>query len=236
MAALLKAHDNAAQEKVRAFHEASAPHWPIGQREGQPAIAGEAVPHETQPDEATDLRQQLSEMDERWSAFTAEARQAEANAFDRGVEQGERQAQQRDEERLQILAGAADEARMLLAGQLDQLQQLSLQIAQNALGKILGDSGRYPELIAQSIRHRCQQLSMELVTGIRVSAADFSDPSALSSLRAASGSSIVETDPALESGACMIDLKLGHYDIGIGSQWHRLCAFLDELEQEAAPA
>ena len=71
-----------------------------------------------------------------------------------------------------------------------------------------------------------------------VSARDFADETALAALgaEANTGSVRLLADGDLESGECRIDLQLGHVDIGAGTQWAQVAAFLDGLAEREAEA
>lgn len=248
MAGLLKASDSAAQKHVRSFSDSAPLEWPPSQlstsqpstsqsKTSQPVMTQLDASSREEPtrDEASELREQLVQMDERWESFRSDAEQAENDAYERGVEDGKKLAVSLEQERLEILGQVAAQSQDKLVASLDGLEALSLQISSLALGKIFGDRNLHAQLIAASIRHRCNQLASEMVTRIRVSADDFPNPAVLADLASATGRTDIEVDPKMESGGCVVDLKLGQFDIGIGSQWQRLKSFLENMQNEGVP-
>lgn len=236
MAAVLKASDNVAQMAVQSFIDGGKLHWPPadnGRRNGTASTETEMPDEPAQaPDETVLLKQQIDTHDEQIAQLRAESEEAEAKAFDRGLKAGEARADELAQAKLQLLQETATAARADLAVQLAKLEELALQLSTLSLEKIFGADVLHPELVAHSIRHRVGQLSSELVVGIRVSAADFPDAVAVAALVAATDRADISLDGKLASGDCIIDLKLGHFDIGVGSQWQRLHAFLDSLRDD----
>lgn len=238
MGTVFKAHDMSAQETVRAFKNANVPEWPISQssdhqldvREERAGYQAETDPPSTAP---------ISEVDELRKLLESAKRQlaeAEKQAYQRGLEEGKSIAVSRDQDRLDLLKANALEAQNQLDAHLSGLQALSLQLAQIALSKIFGNAEQFADFVAASIRYRCDQLSSELITGIRVSPEDFPSQEALEAVLQVTRRTDIAIDARLASGECLIDLKLGQYDIGIGSQWSKLQTFLADLSREELSA
>lgn len=234
MGSILKANDRSAQARVMGLGEREL-HWPIKKLAEQ--ITQDIEEQSSvlpKPDETVELRQQLVDLGERWDLLRIEAEAAETKAFERGLEEGKRVAAALEQEKLDTLRVSIEKAQHELDDKLTDLQSLSLQIAQLSLSKIIGNADNHAELVARSIQHHCENLSADLLIAIRVSAADFPDPEALALLSKKLGRSEIVADAQLGSGACIIDLKLGHHDIGIGSQWERLRALYQTMACEGA--
>lgn len=240
MGTLFKAEDQSAQRNVRAFSQAKRPEWPISDTLPMTKIdefREEQVEYEAGPETGNSVA--ASELIELQSLLESTSRQheeAEKQAYQRGVEDGKMQVASLEQERLELLKSVAQDAQVKLDENLAGLQALSLQLAQIALSRILGNGELYADLVAHSIRYRCAQLSSELVTEIRVSPADFPNQEALGALRRGVNRTDIEVDTRLASGDCVIDLKLGRCNIGVGAQWGGLQAFLADLSQEVLPA
>lgn len=238
MGTIFKAQDITAQQTVRAFNEMRMPEWPI--------LHSSELRNEFR-DDLAEYRVDVEHVDavpmgeiEELRALLESAQkqlvETEQSAYQRGLEEGKSLATSREQDRFELLKANAQKAQSQLDEHLAGLQVLSLQLAQIALSKIFGNAEQFSELIAASIRHRCNHLSSELITGIRVSSEDFQSQEALAALMQASGRTDIVGDAKLVNGDCRIDLKLGQYDIGIGSQWQKLQAFLIDLSLEEMPA
>jgi type III secretion protein L len=91
------------------------------------------------------------------------------------------------------------------------------------------------ELVKSAIAARLQALEAASVVRIRVSAEDFPEPYKLTAIADLVGPAVeLAGDAALKSGSCVVDLKLGHLDLGLGQQWSRVAALLDQLEGQGA--
>lgn len=114
---------------------------------------------------------------------------------------------------------------------LQDLDALAPALARAALGKLFDGGGEQVGFVAQVIGRQMQLLRRESLVAVRVSARDFKDEQALAALgeQAGTGSVRLVADGDLESGECRIDLQLGHIDVGAGTQWAEVAAFLDGL-------
>lgn len=238
MGTIFKAQDMSAQQAVRAFKETMAPEWPISQSsEHQSGFREDLAGYRIEVEPVGTVS--IGEIDElRLLLETAKKQleETEQAAYQRGLEEGKSLATSREQDRFDLLKAHAQKAQSQLDEHLAGLQVLSLQIAQIALSKIFGNAELFSELVAASIRHRCNHLSSELITGVRVSAEDFQSEEMLTALAQAAGRMDIVVDVKLASGECLIDLKLGQYDIGIGSQWQKLQALLADMSLEDTPA
>lgn len=247
MTALLKAGDKAALAGVcrlagisRQPRRPGAPHSSDGPDPGEradhpggscePAAASQAdrvSPLAPPEAELEALREELRD-----AAQAAEAR--EQDAFERGRLEGEQQAVRRADEALARLSTALRQAEAEFSDRFVRFEALSLQIAQTALAQIFGDESRFAGMVCEAVRHQIATLGEHLAAGARVSSADFPDQEALDALGAQMRKLHIAIDPALASGECAIDLRMGQVDASIGKQWSALCAIMEDLAAEGA--
>lgn len=238
MIALLKAGDGTAQAAVRPFAAAPAREQsteaetaPVERPPTPPMEHTPAPPPAIARDDPrlAQLERQVDELTARLQSAALAAEAREADAFSRGERTGREQADTRAEERLQTLAAALDGAQATLAGQIEKLEVLALEVAQTALASIFGQNNRYGDMAADSVHHQLRQIDSALVIRVRIPAEDFGDPQALAELAARLPDVELHADPALAHGQCTIDLKLGRIEAGIAEQWPRLSRLLDSM-------
>ena len=159
------------------------------------------------------------------------APEAERLAHETGRRQGLEEAADETDRLIAAVSAGVDQARAAWSDRLAELDALAAMLAQASLSKLFGDAPDLTELVTRSIRQRTQTLGRESVVSIRVSGADFPDEAARDALRSAvaAGSSELVIDPALSTGECRLDLKLGSIDVGVASQWRALDRFFDLL-------
>jgi len=158
-----------------------------------------------------------------------------ARARDEGAQAALADRSDAEAKALEQLRAAAAAA---LDGWRDRLkcwEGLSVGLARAVLEKVFLDSAAQGGRIESAIARRLQRLDSASLVRVRVSGADFSSSNRFSALTRALGPNLeVIADPALESGACIIDLALGEIEVGPNAQWIRIEALLDSLEQEGA--
>lgn len=246
MAALLKAADIGAQKRVSVFvagqSVAVKQPYPAPDVEADAAVGADAdvgasleyVPAaiaaiDFEESEIADLRAQLEQAKTQFDALEVEAEKSAAAAYQRGLEEGKAQAQSLEQERIALLASAMKQGHAALGAHLERLEQFSLKIGGAAVEKIIGKSDERQALMQQMIRHHCATLSTDMVVRIRVSRDDFPSEAMRADMSHTLGGVEVVTDPALHTGQCLFDLKLGRYDASIDLQWDRLQQLLDDL-------
>ncbi|HKC03561.1 MAG TPA: hypothetical protein VKC17_09690 [Sphingomicrobium sp.] len=115
---------------------------------------------------------------------------------------------------------------------LSSVEILSTGLARAVLAKVFSDADGRSEQVASCIRQRLQLLESNSIVRARVSNDDFSAEQ-LSALASELGTALeIEADAKLQSGACVIDLKLGHIEVGPDAQWKRISGLLDRIECE----
>ena len=155
-----------------------------------------------------------------------------------GHAEGIRAADRREEERLALMTKGLCEARSDLTQSLKGAERLAALVARDCLDKLLGDPAYRADILYRMIRVQMAQINADSVILITVSPNDFADEAALADLRTATGTQQIamRADPALESGGCILELRLGKADVGLGQQWTALGSLLTELDQERAEA
>ena len=113
---------------------------------------------------------------------------------------------------------------------LADLERLAPALAAAALAKIFTPPADQAQLVAGCLVRHLETLQLRTAVGIRVSVADFDAPAAALLAQERAASLPVRVDPELPSGACVIDLRLGHVEIGPNVQWPALAALLADME------
>ncbi|MFK3647513.1 hypothetical protein ACI2IY_03620 [Lysobacter enzymogenes] len=215
-------------------------------REAAPAVAPTpAAPAVDAPAlRIAELERALASAQAQLATQAKAAETRETQAFERGrkqgAEAGQAAAQDRYDERVRVLTEAVGGAQERFETQLaDVARDWSLQLAQAALARIVGDASAHADLIARSLAHHLSALSQDSVLAVEVSALDFPDREFpdQASLRAALSRHgalppcRVDTDPGRAAGTCIVRLKLGRLDLGLESQRQRLNATFAQLRE-----
>jgi len=137
---------------------------------------------------------------------------------------------ERDEsaaERRMLLERAASQAISAWVEQLASSHGLAIEISRTVLKRMIGNPDWHGELIQAAITKRLAELDARSLLSVRVSGDDFAEDE-LSSITSDPTARII-VDPELESGECVVDLTMGHVELGRDAQWRRVAALLDEL-------
>lgn len=213
-------------------------------REAAPAPAPATAAPDPQALRIAELEQALAAAQAQLShqAQAAEARQTQAfeRGRARGAEAGQAAAQQRYDERVQALTDAVAGAQQRFETQLAEVaRDWSLQLAQAALARIVGDGALHADLIARTLAHHLSALSRDSVLAVEVSGADFPDADfpgqpalrAALSRHGALPPCRIDVDPDRAAGSCTIRLRLGRLELGLQSQRQRLDAAFEKLRE-----
>ncbi|WP_156495532.1 FliH/SctL family protein [Croceicoccus estronivorus] len=178
------------------------------------------------------LERQVEELGRQLREANLQAETREAEAFTRGQRDGYSQADSESGKRIACLKQSLAQAEAQFAARLETLEVLSLEVAQTALARIFGEDSHYSEMISQSVRHQLRQVDNAFVIRVRVSAEDFGDAAGMTELADQLPDLSLQIDPALQTGQCTIDLKLGQIEAGIADQWPRLAHLLETMAGE----
>jgi flagellar assembly protein FliH len=164
----------------------------------------------------------------------AVAADAEAAAHAAGRREALAEAADVDDRRLEMLEREVAAVRDTLEERLDGAERLAALLARTALAKLVEPSADLSELVVRSIARQMRDVRRETIVAIRVSAADFADEAALAAIAARTGAGPVQllADPELGRGACRMDLRLGHVDLGVGARWGELSALLLAMAED----
>lgn len=206
---------------------------PLGAARGTPlSVVAAAAPD---PDPAAlalaALRNENDALKKVLEDTRAAAAEAEARARSDGRKDGLAAAKVDDDRRLQAAADALAAAAKAWDERLASLDGLAAAIARASLSKLFGEWDSGSELVLRAAAHQLGRLRRDTIVAVRVSRKDFADEAALAAAAASlslSSAGLV-ADPQLAAGACRIDLKLGHVDVGPATQWTELAAMLDSL-------
>ncbi len=156
-----------------------------------------------------------------------ERNEAIAAAIERGRKQAEANFARDEASRLKALEQALTAAATETSQRLDDLDALSLALAQGALASVFERAGDFDELLIRAIGRELADLKQESVLHVRVSASDFADEEALGALVRRIGAAIrIECDDQLDAGACRIALRLGEIELSLPEYWRALRAKL----------
>lgn len=179
----------------------------------------------------TALTDELRQRDEAVAALRREVEQALERGKAEGRQLGLREAQDREAERLQRLEKTLEQAQSSFQASLAATERLAVLIARECLAKLLGDPDARADLIYSLVRAQLERIDRASLLAVDVSAADFSDDTALETLIAQSGLGeiCVKAKGDVPSGGCTMTLRLGKIDIGLDQQWGAISAFLHDM-------
>lgn len=162
----------------------------------------------------------------------AEARHAEelkkaaADSFADGERAGRADAARNEAASLEALRAGIAAGVAGIGRRFDQLESLAGALCRVALEDVFSPSHDYREQCARMLRRQIETLKPDTVLGVAVSAADFQEDGALTDLAREFGlePANFRIDPALEAGACRLQLRLGQLDLSLSDHWDGLCA------------
>ncbi|WP_294122208.1 hypothetical protein [Sphingomonas sp.] len=197
---------------------------------GEQGGAG-AAPIERAADPAILLGQRIAELEEELDLLKSGIGGRLEKARAEGLEAGRKQRDEKSAERLALIGDGIENALAAWEAKLSSTGQLAILIAKGALGRLIGNPEWRSELIVGSIEKRIAATDKAAIVRVRVSGVDFSADE-ITALGSTAGAQ-VEADPKLRSGECLVDLHMGHEELGVGAQWDRLAKLLDELATAA---
>jgi flagellar biosynthesis/type III secretory pathway protein FliH len=215
------------------------------------AAAGAARPfaavgasHELNPAREPGWKPAERLLEERIAALEAELagdREAVSARLAEAREQGAREALETrsdaEEQALAALEAALGAALEQWRERLASWDRAAAGIARAVLEQVFVADEQRAALVESAIARKLAALNSASLVEVRVSAEDFGEARALEAAAARLGRGVrLAGDPALRSGECLVDLKLGHADLGLGGQWRRIEALLERLEREGGEA
>ena len=156
--------------------------------------------------------------------------------FEAGRQAGRQEATSRETERVRALDSALKGAQTSLERQLGAERDLAIEIALEALRRVLGDPVHYRDLVRQTARVHAAAIERGTLVRLVVSAGDFTEAAALAELGQVLGQVRVEADCAMPAGTCRFDLSLGKLDASIPAQAQAIEALLIETAENAGSA
>lgn len=178
-------------------------------------------------DPAASLQQRIGELETQLREQSELAQRREQDAYDKGFKEGAdkaaRDIRRKWDREAEAVVLAAKAARERFEASLPQLESLSLDLAEAALSRIVGDTNQYAALLAQSMAFHLRGLEQSIIH-VAVSARDFPDAESLGFLETLSERlrRSIEVREELPAGACRVSLTLGHLDLDVSSQRDRL--------------
>lgn len=180
------------------------------------------------------LRRKIDELESALSELATRSQADREAARQEGRDQGLKEAETKDAERLEVLRKSLKAAYHEMQAALEVQTSWAVEIARAALRQMLGDKSRYAELIKETAVLWKGKLAGTPVLKIGVSACDFPDEDALRQLQSEIGKIDIEIDPELAPGTCIFDLQLGRVDASIPVQSARIDTALAEHSLEPA--
>ena len=182
-------------------------------------------------DPAILLGQRIAELEEELALLKSGISGQLQNARAEGLEAGRKERDEKSAERQALIGQGIEDALASWEARLSSTGQLAIFIAKGALGRLIDNPEWRSELIVGAIEQRIAAMEKAAIVKIRVSGVDFSADE-IAALVITAGAKI-EADPKLRSGECLVDLQMGHEELGMGAQWDRLAKLLDELATAA---
>jgi flagellar biosynthesis/type III secretory pathway protein FliH len=177
------------------------------------------------------LEHEVAELRSALAAQRIESEKAVKAARAEGEREGRAAADDAADRQIALLGKGVDAALERWEARLGDIDVLAPSLARAALAKLFDGAEAPKRFVAGLIARQMRDLRRDSLIAIRVSARDFADPEALAALGEAAGTGSVRlvADGDLAPGECRIDLQLGHLDIGAGTQWAQVAAYLDGL-------
>jgi flagellar biosynthesis/type III secretory pathway protein FliH len=171
----------------------------------------------------------VAELEARLAEARLAAGREAAAAHERGLHEGYEQASagfvNDHTQQLELLASGIAKATVTFERELSQLDRLSLDIAEAAVARVIGDPSHYRDLIGRTIAHHLGELAADAALSIEVSQADFPHEDAIWAAVPelhARPKPIIRLSGDLPAGTCRVALTLGSLDIGMDTQGYRL--------------
>jgi len=181
------------------------------------------------------LRAELRQLEEALAAARQGREQELREARAEGRREGVEAAAHDHAVQARLLAGAAQDAVDEFTTRLAEIEGLAALLAQAALSKVFDRTDAQAELVISAIRRQMNELKRAAVVVIEVSPADFPSEEALAAGAAGAGGGYrLAVDPDLGPGGCVVKLRLGELDIGLGTQWAALSRLLGDMAAEGA--
>ncbi len=190
-------------------------------------VAAPRSPVELALDEA---RKQIALLEAQLVAIDKQRRDERDEAYAAGLKEGAESADDGTERRVAHVREMRDAALDIWRGRVGELDVLAAMLARGALAKVFSPHADMADLVVRAISAKVGQLRAESIVTVRVSSADFAEPSAV--VAAAGGGEII-LDSRLKSGECRIDLRLGEVDLTIDGLARELNDFFQSLDEPA---
>jgi flagellar assembly protein FliH len=203
------------------------------------------VPLQRQDEEKERLRRSVaaleSQLRERDVAIDMLRKDVE-RAFEEGTAKGHAaglaEAEDKQNARLDLLEGTARKAQEEVSAGLVSLDRLAALLARECVEKIVGNAEDRADLIGYIISVQIAKIDRAMLLAVEVSGEDFPDGEALTALSRRLGpiAVVLEANPELASGACIMRLRLGRLSVGIDQQWGALKDLLTDMSLPEAVA
>jgi len=182
----------------------------------------------------TELETQLAAQRDTAAELASEAKASFARGEAAGRKEGQRLADDRQTQRLTLLAEGIAASQMDFAAGLAETERLAVLLAVACLEKIFGDEAPGSQRVSALLRVQMSRIERDQLVKVIVSAADFSEE-ALQDLHAVvAGKVDIIRDPDLPTGGCKLIPRLGEIDIGLDTQWQAVRGFLLEMVMSEA--
>ena len=180
----------------------------------EPIVAADAAP----PANVRKDRDRISELEGQLKALRDKAEKDVEAALEKGRKQGAQDTLKLDRERFEALENSLETALAAAQHHLETKAQFAIDIARTLVRRILGDDGKYRQLIEQAAATCKAELSDTAILEVRVSRADFPEPDQIRSLADRLVHTRIDVRDDLDPGACLFQLELGTVDASLPTQ------------------
>lgn len=191
--------------------------------------------------------ERIAELEETLRKADRDSEAMQNAAFERGRSKGLEDAEDASHELLALLETALTKAHAAIGEKIDSQRDIAVALTRAILSEIFADQSIYADMVASVAQRWSENLTDETSLKLRVSREDFPDEAALTVLQNQlcrpmdSGTQYqdridLRADPALESGACIFNVRLGQLDASIPLQAAAADQLLEEFDhaREAA--
>lgn len=174
--------------------------------------------------EISRLRDALSVAEKKLDELVAAARE-------QGRKEGRESAVRDQAKAISALESGVSDAVTLVRAKAEELEGLALAVAETALANVFANPKLHRQLVVDAIQRQLREVRRETVLAVHVSAADFPEAGGLTELARTLGHADIRLlhDPALDQGACRIDLRLGAIELSLSEHWDAIRTRLKEL-------
>ena len=178
----------------------------------------------------------IAQLEQELATLRDDTEQAVVKAEQQGYDRGLEVASRLEDEKLAALGKSLEDGLQGALGVVEGETALAIEIAREALTRILGDPAQYQSAIVAIARHWAKHISASSIVRLRVSDEDFPVVDNADPLALFGNQFEVVRDATLAQGACLFDLVLGRLDASVPRQLAEVNALFDRVAANTAVA